>query len=274
LTIVIRRALMQKLAGIPTGAYQLLRIATPLDPDPKGPVYDGGILVFDGRPEWGVSSQSSRLADAASGATIDPVRPEATTPDELRNKYLFIDVRREQVALLTIPERHSRGDLLIECNQVRSNRGLLPPLSQDTLCRLMEDKRFRDPVLSATDIRVCGLVLGSAGLGKVAMDRFLSMRRVRLPSIEDLVAACAIHYATTGRHLIPLGRTVRAVDGVIRTSRTGGQIRVILDDWDEFARDPFLVAAGVVLPGQQSVIPKRHGTILRRIQRLAGLSVS
>lgn len=265
---------MQKHAGIPTGAYQLLRIATPLDPDPKGPVYDGGLLVFDGQPEWATASESGRAPAADSSSPVELSRSEATTPDELRNKYLFIDVRREHVALLTLPERHSRGDLMIECNQVRANRGLMPPLSQETLCRLMEDQRFRDPVLSVTDIRVCGQVPGTAGLGKVAMDRSLAHRRVRLPSIEDLVAACAIHYATTGRHLIPLGSTVRAADGVIRTSRIGGQIRVILDDWEEFARDPYLVAAGVIAPGERSVIPKRSGMILRRIRRLAGLAVA
>ncbi len=265
---------MQKPAGILTVAYQLLRVATPLDPDPKGPVYDGGLLVFNGQPEWVGVSASGRVTATNSSTPVEESRSEATTPDELRNKYLFIDVRREHVALLTLPERHSRGDLLIECNQVRANRGLMPPLSQETFCRLMEDKRFRDPVLSVTDIRVCGLVPGTAGLDKVAMDRFLAHRRVRLPSIEDLVAACAIHYATTGRHLIPLGSTVRAADGVVCTSRIGGQIRVILDEWDEFARDPYLIAAGVVAPGEQSVIPKRGGTIFRRIRRLAGLSVA
>lgn len=104
------------------------------------------------------------------------------------------------------------------------------------------------------------------------MDVFLRQRQIRLPSIEDLVAACAIHYATTGRHLVPLGRTVRAADGVVRTSRTGGQLRVLLDDWEEFANDPLLVAAGAVLPGEHSVSPRRQSGLIRRLRRLAGLA--
>lgn len=265
---------MQQPAGIPTGAYQLLRIATPLDPDPKGPVYDGGLLVFDGQSSLVDSPPAPRFGGHPVASGDDGARPEATTPDELRNKYLFVDIRKEAVALLTLPAGHSRGDLLIECHQVRANRGLPPPLSQETLSTLMEDKRFRDPVFSATDIRVCGLVPGTAGLRKTAMDRLLAQRRIRLPSIEDLVAACAIHYATTGRHLVPLGRTVRAADGVVRTGWIGGQLRVILDEWDEFANDPLLVAAGAVLPGQKSVSPRWQGGFLRRIRRLAGLAVA
>jgi hypothetical protein len=85
------------------------------------------------------------------------------------------------------------------------------------------------------------------------------------------VAACAIHYATTGRHLLPLGRTVRAADGVLRSPRNGGQIRVLLDDWEEFANDPLLVAAGVVPAGERSVIPRSQDRLLSRIRRLAGL---
>jgi hypothetical protein len=261
---------MDKPAGIPTGAYQLLRIATPLDPDPKGPVYDGGILVFDGQPLQANAAVNGRSGDTGLDAGGGP-SAEATTPDELRNKYLFIDIRKEHVALLTLPERHSRGDLLIECHQVRTNRGQPPPLSQETLFRLMEDKRFRDPVLSSTDVRVCGLVPGTAGMNKASMDRILRQRGVRLPPIEDLVAACAIHHATTGRHLLPLGRTVRAADGVLRTARTGGQIRVVLDDWEEFANDPLLVASGMVPAGERSVVPRSQGRLFSRIWRLAGL---
>ncbi len=256
-------------AGIPTGAYQLLRIATPLDPDPKGPVYDGGLLVFDGQPPL---VDPPRFPTDPGGVANAVPRSEATTPDELRNKYLFVDLRKEAVALLSLPENHSRGDLLIECYQVRANRGQPPPLGQETLSRLMEDKRFRNPVFSASDIRVCGMVPGSAGLRRSAMDVFLRQRQIRLPSIEDLVAACAIHYATTGRHLVPLGRTVRAADGVVRTSRTGGQLRVLLDDWEEFANDPLLVAAGAVLPGEHSVSPRRQSGLIRRLRRLAGFA--
>jgi hypothetical protein len=241
-----------------------------LDPDPKGPVYDGGLLVVEGPPAVVDSPRS--ISQPSSGAD-EVSRSEATTPDELRNKYLFVDIRNEAVALLSLPANHSRGDLLIECQQVRANRGQPSPFSQETLSRLMEDKRFRDPSFSGADIRVCGIVPGTAGLRKAAMDGFLMQRRIRLPSIEDLVAACAIHYATTGRHLVPLGRTVRAADGVVRTSRTGGQLRVLLDDWDEFSNDPSLVAAGAVPPGERSVSPRRQTGLLRRIRRLAGLSL-
>lgn len=264
---------MQQPAGIPTGAYQLLRIATPLDPDPKGPVYDGGLLVFDGQPLQVEAPASRQGVGESSGSGEMARQTEATTPEELRNKYLFVDVRKESVALLTLPERHSRGDLLIECNQVRANRGLMPPLSQETLSRLMEDKRFRDPVFSPTDIRVCGLVPGSAGLSKVPMDRFLAQRKISLPPIEDLLAGCAIHYATTGRHLIPSGRTVRAANGVLRTPRNGGQIRVVLDDWEEFAKDPWLVASGAVAAGERSISAPKDDGFLRRLGRLTGLSI-
>lgn len=265
--------LMQQPAGIPTGAYQLLRIATPLDPEPRGPVYDGGLLVAEGLPAVIEASPARQFrVDDAQGASGDASsRTEATTPDELRNKYLFIDLRKESVALLTLPERHSRGDLLIECQQVRSNRGLATPLSQETLSRLMEDRRFRDPVYSSTDVRVCGLVPGTAGMMKVPMDRVLAQRGIRLPSIEDLVAACTIHYATTGRHLVPLGRTVRAADGIVKTALNGGQLRVVLDSVDEYANDPWLVAAGWVPPGAKSVGSRRQDGFFGRIARLAGL---
>ena len=264
---------MQQPAGIPTGAYQLLRIATPLDPEPKGPVYDGGLLVAEGLPAVIASgSPKASSTDSASGSSQEEgSRSEATTPDELRNKYLLVDLRKESVALLTLPARHSRGDLLIECQQVRANRGLPAPLSQETLSRLMEDKRFREPVYSSTDIRVCGLVRGTAGMVKVAMDRVLARKGIRLPAIGDLVAACAIHYATTGRHLVSLGRTVRAADGIVKTALNGGQLRVMLDAVDEHANDPWLVASGVVPHGARSVGGRPPEGFLGRIARFAGL---
>ena len=243
-----------------------------MDPEPKGPVYDGGLLVAEGHPAVIESSRVRQFgSDVGLGSSGDSSpRSEATTPDELRNKYLFIDLRKESVALLTLPERHSRGDLLIECQQVRSNRGLAAPLSQETLSRLMEDRRFRDPVYTSTDVRVCGLVPGTAGLMKAPMDRVLAQRGIRLPSIEDLVAACAIHYATTGRHLVPLGRTVRAADGIVRTALNGGQLRVVLDSVDDYANDPWLVASGWVPPGAKSVGARRQDGFFGRIARLAG----
>lgn len=264
---------MRDPAGIPTGAYQLLRIATPLDPEPKGPVYDGGLLVAEGMLAVIASGfPKASSADSASGSSQEEgSSSEATTPDELRNKYLLVDLRKESVALLTLPALHSRGDLLIECQQVRANRGLPAPLSQETLSRLMEDKRFREPVYSSTDIRVCGLVQGTAGMVKVAMDRVLAQKGIRLPAIEDLVAACAIHYATTGRHLVPLGRTVRAADGIVKTALNGGQLRVVLDAVDQHANDPWLVASGVVPHGARSVRGRPPEGFLGRIARFAGL---
>ena len=262
---------MDRSTGIPTGAYQLLRIPTPLDPDPKGPVYDGGVLVSEGQPVQVDGSRGDRPGGSGGDAAGGAPSAKVTTPDELRNKYLFIDIRKEHVALLTLPERHSRGDLLIECHEVRTQRGQPPPLSQETLFRLMEDKRFRNPVLSSTDVRVCGLVPGTAGMNKASMDRILRQRGVRLPPIADLVSACAIHYATTGRHLLPPGRTVRAADGVVRAPRTGGQILVVLDVLEEFANDPLLVASGVVPAGERSVIPRSQGRLFSGVWRWLGL---
>lgn len=259
---------MLRPGGIPTGAYQLLRVATPLDPDPKGPVYDGGLLVFDGHPTVVAASPGTQVS-----ASPDSQESEVSTPDELRNKYLFIDIRKGFTSFLTLPERHSRGDVLIDSNKVRSAAGKLPPFSQETLSRLMEDARFRQPALSTTDIRVCGLVPGSPGLQAVQADRFLAERGIRLPAIEDLTAACAIHYATTGRHMIPLGCTVRAADGVIRTGRAGGQLMVSMDDLSAFSKDPLLVASGIVRPGEQSVLPSRRSGFFKRFQRLTGLSL-
>jgi hypothetical protein len=258
---------MLKPAGIPTGAYQLLRVATPLDPDPKGPVYDGGLLVSEGLPAVVASSPVVSFA-----ASPDSQEAQVSTADELRNKYLFIDVRNENTALLTLPERHSRGDVLIDSNNLRFSSGKTTPLSQETLTELMEDERFRKPVLSATDIRVCGLVPGSPGLRGVRLDLFLKDRGIQLPLIEDLTVACAIHYATTGRHLIPLGRTVKAANGVIRTSRMGGQLKVFLNDLDRFSNDFLLVAAGTVRPGEQSVLPTRRSSFMQLIERMTGLS--
>jgi hypothetical protein len=259
---------MLKPAGIPTGAYQLMRVATPLDPDPKGPVYDGGMLVCEGKPP-----EVGAPAIASPTASPDSQDNEVSSAEGLRNKYLFMDVRRELVAILTLPERHSRGDVLIDCNKVSFAMGKTTPLSQETLSRLMEDERFRKPVLSPTDIRVCGMVPGSAGLKGLNLMRLLAQRRVQLPAIEDLTAACAIHYATTGRHLIPLGRTIQASNGAIRTSRWGGRLNVVLGDADPLANDAMVAAAGTIPPGEQSLTAHRRGNLLRRLVQLTGLSV-
>jgi hypothetical protein len=244
-----------------------MRVATPLDPDPKGPVYDGGLLVDAGPPAVIDSTPVVSIA-----LSPDSQEEPVSTPEELRNKYLFLDFRKENTALLTIQERHSRGDVLIDSNNLRSSMGKTTPLSQEALSQLMEDDRFRKPVLSVTDIRVCGLVPGSPGIRGVRLDLFLKDRGIHLPLIEDLTVACAIHYAITGRHLIPLGRTVKAANGVIRTSRTGGQLKVFLDDLERFSNDILLVAAGTVPPGEQSVLPSRRSGFMQRIQRMTGLS--
>jgi hypothetical protein len=106
------------------------------------------------------------------------------------------------------------------------------------------------------------------------LDLFLKDRGIQLPLIEDLTVACAIHYATTGRHLIPVGRTVKAANGVIRTSRMGGQLKVFLNDLDRFSNDILLVAAGTVRPGEQSVLPTRRSGFMQFIERMTGLSWS
>jgi len=263
---------MSQPIGIPTGAYHLHRVPTPLDPEPKGPVYDGGVLVSDGLPLVEPSAPRAEKPDAGSGAvTSKSATAAVTTPAELRDKYLFIELKNELSAFLTLPERASRGDLLIDCHHVRSKRGLVPPVGEETISKLMEDKRFRAPVLSLTDIRICGTVQGSAGMTKDSMDRFLSQRRIRWASIEDLVSACAIHYAVTGRHLILPGRVVRAADGVVRTTRNLGQLQVMLDSVNQFDNDPMLVAAGVVPLGERSVGARQRGGVLERLARRIGL---
>ena len=103
--------------------------------------------------------------------------------------------------------------------------------------------------------------------------RLLAQRRVQLPAIEDLAAACAIHYATTGRHLIPLGRTIQASNGAIRTSRWGGRLNVVLDHADPLPNDAMVAAAGTIPPGEQSLTAHRRGNLLRRLVQLTGLSV-
>jgi hypothetical protein len=207
-----------------------MRVATPLDPDPKGPVYDGGLLVDAGPPAVIDSTPVVSIA-----LSPDSQEEPVSTPEELRNKYLFLDFRKENTALLTIQERHSRGDVLIDSNNLRSSMGKTTPLSQETLSQLMEDDRFRKPVLSVTDIRVCGLVPGSPGIRGVRLDLFLKDRGIHLPLIEDLTVACAIHYATTGRHLIPLGRTVKAANELLKGKNVVAGMRTLITTYNERA---------------------------------------
>jgi hypothetical protein len=64
---------------IPTGQYQLHRVPTALDPNPKGPVYDGGLLVDKGDP---VEEKGSVLRN------LVPTPPRPQTPEELRKNTL------------------------------------------------------------------------------------------------------------------------------------------------------------------------------------------
>ena len=257
--------------GIPTGAYQLFRVATPLDPEPKGPVFDGGVMVSDGQTR---PSTPAVIPTEVSAIVVSNVAQVAAinTPDELRNKYLLIDIQKERVALLTLAEHASRGDVLVDSNRVRSSNGQIAPLSQDMLSRLMEDSDFRKPVLTVTEIRVCGMIPGTEGLKGVQLEKFLAARDIQVPTTSDLTTACAICYATTGRHLIPLGRTVRASDGVIRVSRVG-QLNVFLGNPDQFADDVNTVTAGKVRLGEQSTRKGGGKSLLKRLGKWAGLQL-
>lgn len=247
----------------------MFRVATPLDPEPKGPVYDGGLMVSDGQPRQAPSPPIQPQSTVVAASNVAQVTA-ISTPDELRNKYLLIDIQKERVALITLAEHASRGDVLVDSNRVRSSNGQITPLSQDMLSRLMEDSEFRKPVLSVTEIRVCGMIPGTEGLNGVKLERFLADREIQVPKISDLTTACAICYATTGRHLIPVGRTVRASDGVIRASRTG-QLNVFLGDPDQFAQDADTVTAGKVRVGENSARIGGSHSWLRRLGKWAGL---
>lgn len=252
-----------KPGGIPTGTYQLFRVSTPLDPEPKGPVFDGGVLV----PEDQLRT-SVRPSLRAEASMVDAL---IKSPHALRDKYLLIDIHKERVALLTLPEHVSRGDVLIDSNRVRSSSGQNPPLSQAMLGRLMEETAFRKPVLTVTEIRICAMIPGTEGLKGAKLEAFLAARDIQVPKICDLTAACAIYYATTGRHLIPQGQTVRASDGVIRVTRVG-QLNVFLGEPDQFAEDDKMVTAGKVRFGEKST-PLKGGSksLLKRLRKWAGL---
>jgi hypothetical protein len=140
------------------------------------------------------------------------------------------------------------------------------------LSRLMEDSDFRKPVLTVTEIRVCGMIPGTEGLKGVQLEKFLAARDIQVPTTSDLTTACAICYATTGRHLIPLGRTVRASDGVIRVSRVG-QLNVFLGNPDQFADDVNTVTAGKVRLGEQSTRKGGGKSLLKRLGKWAGLQL-
>jgi hypothetical protein len=250
--------------GIPTGKYQLTRLATPLDPNPRGPVFDGGLMVDAGMTNVLSSEQPNPSLSQAA-----PVSSAALTPAELRNKYTVTDIPQNWVAVLTIPRQTTLADALVDAYRVRAAANKPQAVSDDTFSMLIQTGRFNEAFSSPTTIGICGFIPRTDLLRGQHLKNYLTDKGVKLPCIEHLVAACMIHHSVTGRHLVPDGRVTRVLDGVIE--RKGSQLHIHFDDLEKFDTSPKLVVAGKVKPGQQSALVGRFDGLMQHVKAIFGV---
>ena len=245
---------------IPTGAYQLIRVRTGLDPNPKGPVYDGGLLVDKGDS---LPDEGSALRNLA------PTLPRPQTPEELRKKYAAAENQTSRTVVFTLPRRTPLSEVLVDAYSVRNAAQQPQLLPRATLTRLMEDPHFTESFTWPTTIGVCGFVPGTDILRGKKLNPYLASKQVQLPSIEHLVAACVLYHALTGRHIIPEKRIAKASDGAVEVKNS--RLHVHLTDYEKFDRDPQLVATGKVKSVNQSITVEWTDRWLATVKHWLGL---
>jgi hypothetical protein len=240
---------------IPTGPYQLHRPRTPLDPDPKGPVYDGGLMVDKGDPV---------VQDTSALRNLPPTAARPRTPEELRKKYTLGENPRNRVAIFTLPRRTPLSEILVDAYSVHSAANKPQLLSEDMMSRLMDSGRFSDTFTWPTPIGICGFVPRTDTLRGNKLRAYLTSRQVQLPSSEHLIAACVLYHAVTGRHLVPENRIAKAADGVVEVKNS--RLYAHLEDYEKFERSPQLLVTGRVKSINQSPTVEWTDRMLARLK--------
>lgn len=240
---------------IPTGPYQLYRPSTPLDPNPKGPVFDGGLLVDKG----------DRLHEEGSALrNLAPTLPRPQTPEELRKKYAVAVNETSRTVVFSLPRRTPLSEILVDAYSVRKATYKPQLLPEATMSHLMESGRLSDTYMWPTTIGICGFVPRTDTLRGERLKSYLTSRQVQLPSSEHLIAACVLYHAVTGRHLVPENRIAKAADGVVEVKNS--RLYAHLEDYEKFERSPQLLVTGRVKSINQSPTVEWTDRMLARLK--------
>lgn len=234
----------QSPAGIPTGKCEVFRPSTPLDPTPKGPVFDGGLKV----PEEVIHVATQDNASYVPVGTTSP----GLKPSEIAGKYSHRSGADKHTVSITIPQFGSFLTTIRDELDMSRSTGRVPLLDDLDVDRLERIPHLANKLPSAKVLHICSFVPGSDSYRGNALQKYLDKHEVKLPSFEELLVCCSVHYAATGQHLLASGRLTRTKNGVLELS--GGQIRPHLDRLDRFERAKYVVVSGVVEPGRETPI--------------------
>jgi hypothetical protein len=246
---------MPNQAGIPTGAYELVRVSTPLDPAPSGPVNDGGLVIPDKRIFLANKNGNDLVVPASTQ------RASALLPSVVEKKYAVRTYKDDHTVSFTIPQRGSLATAIHDATEACESTKRLPPLEDYELARLDARPILRQQVASPRTIHICSFVPQTNKLHGEALTKYLRNREVIVPAIEELITCCAIYYAVTGRHLIAYGCFTKAHNGAIELQ--GGQIRIHLNRLERFDNHKGLAVAGVVQAGKQTATTSTWQKIIR-----------
>jgi hypothetical protein len=253
----------ERSTGVPTGAYQLLIVPTPLDPKPhKRQVYDGGFAVppecvFEARGE-GLVVPSTAPKNSGLAATA------------LQTKYLVTPGADAHSISITMPVGGSLFAAILDAHNSCLTAGRDALLSDVELAVIDRMAAFHKKFLRSTSIRVSAVVPDTWNYHGDELKKYLNSRKVTLPPVEELLACCALNHAITGCPLITHGRYTMTHGGVLEL--VGGQIRLRPDNLDRYYTDPQyskrLVFAGVVGQGKQTPITTPVEKLVRRIKAM------
>jgi len=247
-------------AGIPTGRFEVFRPSTPLDPTPKGPVFDGGLRV----PEESIHVARQ---DNASYVPIETT-PSGLNPSEIAGKYRHRGGADKHTVSITIPQFGSFLTTIRDALDVSRSTGRVPYLDDLDVDRLERIPYLANKLPSAKTLHICSFVPGSDSRRGDALEKYFDKHEVKIPSFEELLVCCAVHFAATGQHLLPAGRFTRTKNGVLEL--LGGQIRPHLHSLERFEHSKYVVVSGVIAPGKETPITTWWDKVCGQFQAAIG----